>query len=87
MGFELEGILRWQRVSPTAVALPVEALEKRNSRKESFQGDTARSFQLSEMNGMKAVEDTWNDRAETLRGVISSWAHRFDAVTPSWHFH
>ncbi|KAH8759735.1 hypothetical protein BGZ57DRAFT_614301 [Hyaloscypha finlandica] len=87
MGFELEGILRWQRVSPTAVALPVEALEKRNSRKEGFRGYTARSFQLSEMNGMKAVEETWNDRAETLRKVISSWAHRFDAATPSWHFH
>lgn len=55
MGFELEGIARWQRVFPgSKVALPVEALEKRNGTKGEVPGRHTAIFSI--------VWDEWDDK-------------------------
>ena len=55
MGFEFEGIARWQRVFPRGqVALPVEALEKRNGTKGELPGRHTAIFSI--------VWDEWDDK-------------------------
>jgi RimJ/RimL family protein N-acetyltransferase len=62
MGFELEGILRWQRVSPTKVALPVDELEKRNGTKGEMPGRHTAVYSI--------VWDEWDDkRAKVLAAM------------------
>jgi RimJ/RimL family protein N-acetyltransferase len=52
MGFEFEGIARWQRVCE--LGLPVEALEKRNGTKGELPGRHTASFSI--------VWDEWDDK-------------------------
>jgi RimJ/RimL family protein N-acetyltransferase len=55
IGFEFEGILRWQRVFPGGkFALPVEALEKRNGTKGEVPGRHTAIFSI--------VWDEWDDK-------------------------
>jgi RimJ/RimL family protein N-acetyltransferase len=55
MGFELEGIARWQRVFPGGkVALPVDALEKRNGTTGETPGRHTAIFSI--------VWDEWDDK-------------------------
>ena len=55
MGFEFEGIARWQRIFPRGtVALPVEALEKRNGTKGEIPGRHTAVFSI--------VWDEWDDK-------------------------
>jgi RimJ/RimL family protein N-acetyltransferase len=54
MGFEFEGIARWQRVSRCKVALPVEALEKRNGTKGELPGRHTAIFSI--------VWDEWDEK-------------------------
>jgi len=55
MGFEFEGIARWQRVFPRGtVALPVEALEKRNGTKRELPGRHTAVFSI--------VWDEWDEK-------------------------
>jgi RimJ/RimL family protein N-acetyltransferase len=55
MGFEFEGIIRWQRVCPrTEVVLPVEALEKRNGTKGEVPGRHTAVFSI--------IWDEWDDK-------------------------
>ena len=55
IGFELEGIARWQRVFPRGkVALPVDALEKRNGTKGEIPGRHTAVFSI--------VWDEWDDK-------------------------
>jgi RimJ/RimL family protein N-acetyltransferase len=55
MGFEFEGIARWQRVIPRGtIALPVEALEKRNGTKGELPGRHTAVFSI--------VWDEWDEK-------------------------
>jgi RimJ/RimL family protein N-acetyltransferase len=55
MGFEFEGIARWQRVFPGGgAALPVTALEKRNGTKGELPGRHTAIFSI--------VWDEWDDK-------------------------
>ena len=57
MGFELEGIARWQRIFPRGAAaftLPVEALEKRNGTKGEVPGRHTAVFSI--------VWDEWDGK-------------------------
>jgi RimJ/RimL family protein N-acetyltransferase len=55
IGFEFEGIARWQRVFPGGkVVLPVEALEKRNGTKGELPGRHTAVFSI--------VWDEWDDK-------------------------
>jgi len=55
MGFEFEGIARWQRVFPRGlIALPVEALEKRNGTKGELPGRHTAIFSI--------VWDEWDEK-------------------------
>jgi RimJ/RimL family protein N-acetyltransferase len=55
MGFDFEGIARWERVFPNGkVALPVEALEKRNGTKGEHPGRHTANFSI--------VWDEWDDK-------------------------
>jgi RimJ/RimL family protein N-acetyltransferase len=55
MGFEFEGIARWNHVFPHGkVALPVEALEKRNGTKGEFPGRHTAVFSI--------VWEEWDDK-------------------------
>jgi RimJ/RimL family protein N-acetyltransferase len=55
MGFELEGILRWQCVLPRGtIALPVEALERRNGTKGEQPGRHTAVFSI--------VWDEWDEK-------------------------
>jgi RimJ/RimL family protein N-acetyltransferase len=55
VGFEFEGIARWQRVIPRGtVALPVEALEKRNGTKGELPGRHTANFSI--------VWDEWDEK-------------------------
>jgi hypothetical protein len=59
MGFELEGIARWQRVSARGtIALPVEALEKRNGTKGELPGRHTAIFSI--------VWDEWDEKRLTV---------------------
>ncbi|KAF2669068.1 acyl-CoA N-acyltransferase [Microthyrium microscopicum] len=46
MGFEFEGIARWERVCAKGVALPVDALEKRNGTKGEASGRHTAIFSM-----------------------------------------
>jgi hypothetical protein len=47
MGFEFEGIARWERVFPRGkVALPVKALEKRNGTSGEHPGRHTANFSI-----------------------------------------
>jgi RimJ/RimL family protein N-acetyltransferase len=66
MGFEFEGIARWQRVFPhSAVGLPVEALEKRNGTKGELPGRHTAIFAL--------VWDEWDDKRP---GIVALMARK-----------
>lgn len=55
MGFEFEGIARWQRVCTVGeIGLPVEALEKRNGTKGELPGRHTASFSI--------VWDEWDEK-------------------------
>lgn len=55
MGFEFEGIARWQRVFPRGtIALPVEALEKRNGTTRELPGRNTAIFSI--------VWDEWDEK-------------------------
>jgi hypothetical protein len=55
MGFEFEGVARWQRVFPGGeVALPVEALEKRNGTKGELPGRHTAIYSI--------VWDEWDEK-------------------------
>lgn len=55
MGFELEGIARWERVFPgSSIALPVEALERRNGTKGEHPGRHTAIFSI--------VWDEWDEK-------------------------
>jgi hypothetical protein len=55
MGFEFEGIARWERVFPRGkVALPVEALEKRNGTSGEHPGRHTANFSI--------VWDEWDEK-------------------------
>jgi RimJ/RimL family protein N-acetyltransferase len=55
MGFELEGIARWHRVFPDGkVALPVDALQKRNGTKGEHPGRHTAIFSI--------VWDEWDEK-------------------------
>jgi RimJ/RimL family protein N-acetyltransferase len=55
MGFEFEGIARWERVFPGGkVTLPVQALEKRNGTKGELPGRHTAIFSI--------VWDEWDDK-------------------------
>jgi RimJ/RimL family protein N-acetyltransferase len=55
MGFEFEGINRWQRVDPRSmVALPIEALEKRNGTKGELPGRHTAVYSI--------VWDEWDEK-------------------------
>jgi RimJ/RimL family protein N-acetyltransferase len=59
MGFEFEGIARWQRVFPGGkVALPVEALEKRNGTKGEPPGRHTAIYSI--------VWDEWDEKRPTV---------------------
>lgn len=62
MGFELEGILRWQRVSPLGVGLPVEALEKRNGTKGELPGRHTAIFSV--------VWDEWEEKRPRILAMM-----------------
>ena len=65
MGFELEGIARWQRVFPGGkVALPVEALEKRNGTKGEHPGRHTAIFSL--------VWDEWDDKRPKIVALMEN---------------
>lgn len=55
MGFEFEGVARWERVFPGGkVALPVEALEKRNGTKGELPGRHTAMYSI--------VWDEWDEK-------------------------
>ena len=54
LGFEFEGIARWQRVFAGKVGLPVEALEKRNGTKGEVPGRHTATYSI--------VWDEWDDK-------------------------
>jgi len=63
MGFEFEGIARWQRVFPGGkVALPVEALEKRNGTKGEAPGRHTAIFSI--------VWDEWDDKRPKVLALM-----------------
>jgi RimJ/RimL family protein N-acetyltransferase len=59
MGFEFEGIARWDRVFPDRkIALPVDALEKRNGRKGKLPGRHTAVFSI--------VWDEWDEKRSKI---------------------
>jgi RimJ/RimL family protein N-acetyltransferase len=63
IGFEFEGIVRWQRVFPRCeVALPVEALEKRNGTKGELPGRHTTVFSI--------VWDEWDDKRPNVVALM-----------------
>jgi len=63
MGFEFEGIARWDRVFPEGQdALPVEALEKRNGTKGESPGRHTASFSI--------VWDEWDEKRPNLLKIM-----------------
>jgi RimJ/RimL family protein N-acetyltransferase len=62
MGFEFEGILRWQRVSARGIALSVEALEKRNGTKGELPGRHTAIFSI--------VWDEWDDKLPKILALM-----------------
>jgi RimJ/RimL family protein N-acetyltransferase len=62
MGFELEGILRWQRVSTPGVGLPVEVLEKRNGTTGEPPGRHTAIFSI--------VWDEWDEKRPKVLALM-----------------
>jgi RimJ/RimL family protein N-acetyltransferase len=63
MGFEFEGIARWQRVFPhTKAGLPVEALEKRNGTKGELPGRHSAIFSI--------VWDEWDEKRSKVVALM-----------------
>nr|POE87342.1 uncharacterized protein CFP56_29931 [Quercus suber] len=63
MGFEFEGIARWQRVFPRGtVALPTGALQRRNGTKEELPGRHTAMYSL--------VWDEWDDKRPAIATVM-----------------
>jgi hypothetical protein len=63
MGFEFEGIARWERVSPRCkAALPVEALEKRNDTKGELPGRHTANFSI--------VWDEWDEKRPKIVAMM-----------------
>ncbi|KAH8800470.1 acyl-CoA N-acyltransferase [Xylogone sp. PMI_703] len=63
MGFEFEGIARWQRVCPNEkVTLSVEALEKRNGTKEELPGRHTAIFSI--------VWDEWDEKRPKVLALM-----------------
>ncbi|KAK4544000.1 hypothetical protein LTR36_004774 [Oleoguttula mirabilis] len=59
MGFEFEGIARWQRVVlPGKVGLPVDALQERNGTKEEGRGRSSAIFSI--------VWDEWDEKRPSV---------------------
>jgi RimJ/RimL family protein N-acetyltransferase len=64
MGFEFEGIARWQRVFPGGkVALPVGALEKRNETKGEIPGRHTAIFSI--------VWDEWDEKRANILTLMN----------------
>lgn len=65
MGFEFEGVARWQRVFPGGkVALPVEALEKRNGTKGEHPGRHTATYSI--------VWDEWDEKRPKVVALMES---------------
>jgi RimJ/RimL family protein N-acetyltransferase len=63
MGFEFEGIARWQRTIPDAkVGLPMEALEKRNGTKGERPGRHSANYAL--------VWDEWDEKRPAVVALM-----------------
>jgi len=69
IGFEFEGVARWDRVFPRdRVALPVEALEKRNGSKGEAPGRHTAIFSI--------VWDEWDDKRRRLVALMEREVNR-----------
>lgn len=64
LGFELEGISRWERLFPEGeLSLSVEALEKRNGKKEEIAGRHTAIYSL--------VWDEWDEKRPKLVAMMN----------------